>query len=236
MSDPTEDRIQVALQAVLESGLNKNGNPVLSLRGAAEMYGVSRSRLTARYNGRKTRTEAHEQQQKLSPSQEYVLKEWIKALGRRCVPLSQGTVAQYASVIIDKPVSENWARHFRTRHPDLKVRWTSGLESCRARSLNRTQVNEFFEIYHELITSLQIEPHNIYNMDEKGIQLGIGKRALVLVDRDQKTVQQLENGDRELVTVIECVSADGNSLRPSVIYKAKKRNISWARNNPCDAR
>ncbi|KAH7921046.1 CENP-B protein, partial [Leucogyrophana mollusca] len=72
-------------------------------------------------------------------------------------------------------------------------------------------------------------------MDEKGIQLGIGKRTLVLVDRDQKTVQHLENGDRELVTIIECVSADGDALRPSIIFKGKRRNLAWARSNPCNA-
>jgi len=45
----------------------------------------------------------------------------------------------------------------------------------------------------------------MYNMDEKGIQLGIGKRTLVLVDCDQKTAQQVKNGSWELVTVIETV-------------------------------
>lgn len=58
-------------------------------------------------------------------------------------------------------------------------------------------------------------------MDEKGVQLGVGKRTQALVDQDQKSVHQLENGDRELVTVIEAVSADGEALPPSVIFKAK---------------
>ncbi|KAF9470613.1 hypothetical protein BDN70DRAFT_770952, partial [Pholiota conissans] len=61
------------------------------------------------------------------------------------------------------------------------------LESCRARALNKTQVTEFFDILQDLITQYKIKPHNLYNMDEKGIQLGIGKRVKVLVDRDQKT-------------------------------------------------
>ena len=34
----------------------------------------------------------------------------------------------------------------------------------------------------------------MYNIDEKGIQLGVGKRTLVLVDRDQKNVHQVEDG------------------------------------------
>jgi hypothetical protein len=81
-----------------------------------------------------------------------------------------------------------------------------------------------------------IKSRDIYNMDEKGIQLGIDKRTMVLVERDQKSVQQVEDGNRELVTVIECVSADGHVLPPSVIFKAKTRDLQWGAINPCDAR
>lgn len=73
-------------------------------------------------------------------------------------------------------------------------------------------------------------------MDEKGVQLGVGKQTQALVDRDQKSVHQLKNGDRELVTVIEAVSTDGEALPPSVIFKAKRQNLTWAENNPCHAR
>ncbi|KIL55798.1 hypothetical protein M378DRAFT_188648 [Amanita muscaria Koide BX008] len=65
----------------------------------------------------------------------------------------------------------------------------------------------------------------MYNMDEKGVQLGIGKRIAALVDRNQKVAQHIEAGDRELVTIIETVCADGSSLVPSVIFQGKRRNL-----------
>lgn len=114
-------------------------------------------------------------------------------------------------------MSEHWARHFRTRHPDLQSHWASGLECCRAKALNHTQVTKYFDILIELIKTYNIIPSNIYNMDENGVQLGNGKHTLVLVDRDQKTIQHLENGDYELVTIIKTVCADGSSLPPSVV-------------------
>lgn len=86
MSSPnstTEAKLQEALQAVISSGLTSQGKPVFSLRAAAKQYDVSRSALTARWNGRGTRAESHAHQQKLSPSQELILKEWIKVMGRR---------------------------------------------------------------------------------------------------------------------------------------------------------
>lgn len=73
-------------------------------------------------------------------------------------------------------------------------------------------------------------------MDEKGCQMGKGQRARVLVDRDQKDVQTLEDGDRELVTVIECVSADGTAIRPGIIFKGIRRDLSWGKDNNCNAR
>jgi len=188
------------------------------------------------YNGCKTQVESHSHQQKLTPSQELVLKEWVKSLGLWGVPLSPSPVAEYTLVIIDGPISKKWVYAFRKRHPDLVAQWTTGLECCHTQALNKTQVTEIFKILHDLITSYKITPNNLYNMDEKGIQLGVGKQTWALVDQDQKSVHQLENGDRELVTIIEAVSADGEALPPSVIFKAKQWNLAWAENNPCHAR
>ncbi|KAI9568776.1 hypothetical protein HD554DRAFT_2038539 [Boletus coccyginus] len=46
-----EDKIEIALQAVLASGLNPKGQPVLSLCSAAEQFGVSHTTLTAHFHG-----------------------------------------------------------------------------------------------------------------------------------------------------------------------------------------
>ncbi|KAJ3576997.1 hypothetical protein NP233_g9 [Leucocoprinus birnbaumii] len=231
----SEGAIQAALEEVCASGLNSNGYPNLSLLKAAANYGVSRTTLTARWNGRLTRQEAHIPQQLLPPPQENLIKEWLKALACHSIPVSPKTLAKYATIISGKTVGPTWSDNFHTRHPDIKARWTTGLECCRAKALNCPQVTEFFAILEDVIRKFEITPSNIYNMDEKGVQLGIGKRMLALVDHDQKSVNQLESGDRELVTVIEAVCADGSFLPPSVIFKGKRRNLEWGRNNPCGA-
>ncbi|THH07168.1 hypothetical protein EW146_g9398 [Bondarzewia mesenterica] len=111
----------------------------------------------------------------------------------------------------------------------------TALESCHARALNRTLVDEFFDILEDVCTTYDVKSQNIYNMDEKGIQLGIGKRTFVLVNRDQKIVHQVEDRNRELMTVLETVCADRSALAPMVIFKGKTRNLQWGRQNPCDA-
>jgi hypothetical protein len=88
----------------------------------------------------------------------------------------------------------------------------------------------------ETITTYNIPAENIYNMDEKGIQLGVGQKVKAFVDRDQKEVYSVEDGNRELITMIEFISADGGSFQPSAIYQGKRRDLEWGRNNPCNAR
>jgi hypothetical protein len=73
-------------------------------------------------------------------------------------------------------------------------------------------------------------------MDEKGIQLGVGKRVAAIIDCDQKEVYSLKDGNRELVTVIETVSANGTALPPSFIFKGARINLEWGRDNLCYAR
>ena len=116
------------------------------------------------------------------------------------------------------------------------MKWTTGLEKCRAQALNPATVSSFYDTLNDLMTKYEITKENIYNMDGKGIQLGMGKRVCAMVDRDQKTVYQVEDGDCELVTVIECVSADGTSIQPSVVFKGGCCNLEWGRDNPCNAR
>lgn len=231
-----EERIQMALKAITRNGFKENGRPWLSIREAALTFQVKRGVLGARFNGRKTRKEAHEHEKTLTFAQERALVDWVKEMGRRGIPLHASAVAHHASAISGTPVSERWVHRFRSRHPDLKAKWTTGLEKCRAQSLNPAAVSGFYDVLESLVEEYQITEENMYNMDEKGVQLGIGGRVRALVDRDQKSVNQVEDGDRELVTIIECVCADGTVIRPSAVFKGARRNLEWGRDNPCNAR
>ena len=150
--------------------------------------------------------------------------------------MTYSSVARCAAVISEKQVSVTWPKHFCKHHPDLKMKKTTGLEKARAKALNRHAVNGFFDMLTEVIEEYGILPENLYNMDEKGLQLGIGARATAMIDRDQKTAYSVEDGNRELVTVIETICADGSILHPSVIFQGVRRNSEWGRNNPCNAR
>lgn len=235
---PQEDRIQLAIKAISEAGYKPDGNPHVSVRKAASIYQVPRSTLGDRMKGLPTRAEAHADQRALSAAEEEVLVNWAKALGHRGVPLTYETLTNYAAEISGKSIGESWPKRFLARHPDLKVKATTSLEKCRAKALNKTAVDGFYDILEQVVQEYQIKPENIWNMDEKGVQLGIGAKVAAIVDRDQATVYSVEDGNRELVTIIEAVSANGTVLFPSVIFQGARRNPEWGRpeNNPASAR
>ena len=77
-----EERIQLAIKAVIDSGLTWNGRTKLSVRQAASTFKVPRSTLRDCCNGWKTRHEGHVHEQNLTPLQEVVVVEWVKVMGR----------------------------------------------------------------------------------------------------------------------------------------------------------
>jgi len=103
-------------------------------------------------------------------------------MGHHSIPLHASAVAQHASVISSHQVGEQWVHRFQTQHSELKMKWTMGLEKCHAQPLNPAAVLNFYDTLNDLVMKYEITKENIYNMDEKGIQLGMGKRVHAMVD------------------------------------------------------
>jgi hypothetical protein len=129
--------------------------------------------------------------------------------------MTYSSVGWAATEISGKRVGEIWPKWFCKCHPDLKMKKATGLEKVWAKALNQFAVDEFFDMLTDVIQEYNIMPGNIYNMDEKGIQLGISTRITSMIDRDQKAVYSIKDGNRELVTVIECICADRSAIHPS---------------------
>ena len=161
-----------------------------------------------------------------------------KGAGSSWGTFDSSTLATYASEILGKPVGESWPKRFLARHPDLKVKTTTSLEKCCVKALNPVAVEGFYDILGAVVKEFGIKPENTWNMDEKGVQLGIGVKVAAIIDQDRSTVYSIEDGNHELVTIIEAVCADGEALVPSVIFQGVRRNLEWGRpeKNPSHAR
>ncbi|TEB28307.1 hypothetical protein FA13DRAFT_1618244, partial [Coprinellus micaceus] len=104
----------------------------------------------------------------------------------------------------------HWVERFMEWQKDtLKVKWTQALEKCRTQVLNLMAVKEFFEELIRIVERYDIRLENIYNMDEKGVQLGVGGSITAIIDRDLKMAYNIEEGSREHVTILEVACMDG---------------------------
>jgi hypothetical protein len=75
-----------------------------------------------------------------------------------------------------------------------------------------------------------IDPDCDWNMDEKGIQNGGGRKnnqQKVMLSRHSRKRYKTTNSDLELTTVIECVSAAGVAMPPGFVFQGKRLRKEW---------
>jgi hypothetical protein len=78
-----------------------------------------------------------------------------------------------------------------------------------------------------LIRKLNAHLENIYNMDEKGFMLGEALKVKVIRRRGRKNPHYSQDGNCEMVHVIECISVAGMAIPPMYIYKGGKHVLGW---------
>jgi hypothetical protein len=177
---------------------------------------------------------AHGKQQLLSPEQEQVLVDWINHLSSSGHPLSKRTIRKKTAAISGRKASKGWIPRFLRHHPEIKLGKPSGLDPKRAQAFNRTTVGHHFELLRQQLEK-DIPAENIYNMDEKGCQRGGGRKLSAqkyFVPRDKRPKYKLRSGNLELVTIIECVSADGTALYPGFVFMGKEFCPEWFEVHP----
>lgn len=228
----SEDQIQRALEFLDSQDPDGAGDTNISLNRVSRKFSVSYATLRRRWLGGKSRKDAHIAQLLLTPTQEDTLVQWIVDMGRRGVPLAYRGIREKASYISGQPVGKTWVYRFAKRHPEITQRWTKSMESSRAQALNKVTVTGFYDILDDVQTMHDIPPKNIWNADEKGIQLGVGERIRAFVSSNQKEAFKIEDGSRELVTMIEAICADGSTLPPCAIFKGKRLQSNWIKENP----
>jgi hypothetical protein len=96
-------------------------------------------------------------------------------------------------------------------------------------------IQAWFDLVQKTILQYGITPVDIYNFDETGFAMGLTATAKVITRAEYYGKRALlQPGNREWVTVIECISAAGYALPPYIIFKSKTLNLGWAEDLPYD--
>ncbi len=136
-----------------------------------------------------------------------------------------------------KELVKTGVKRFVEKHSDkIKAFWSHPLDHSRARAVNPYTKEEFFKLLEAVIEGDGgddiIPPELIYGTDETGIQQGIGVKERVYGPQGAKIQHQQRSGDRENITVITTICADGTWVAPAVIFKGEGYQTSWKQNNP----
>jgi hypothetical protein len=209
----------------------------LCYQKTADTHGVDRSTLSRRHRGvQGSMQQKVEQQQNLTNHEELELVDYIDQLCREHLPPTRDMIQHFASVICGFDVGKMWVTRFVTKHHDaLTPRWTSAMASERHAADSHSKYSLFFDMLELKIAEKNIQPEQTYNMDEKGFMIGrIGRQKRVFSRTswgNKRFRQALEDGNREWVTLIACVSASGVALPPGLIMASDSGNVqdAWVR-------
>jgi hypothetical protein len=205
--------------------------PRLPLKQLADMYGVARSTLNDRIkNGVRSKEEANQGMQRLSPGEEQALEVWICQLHQWGWPAKVYQVRGMAHELLQarndtRELGVNWINQFLARHPSLKSKFVGGLDKTRVASQDPSIISAWFEVFAK--HRVDVEDEDIYNMDEKGIMTGANEAVKCIISKHEKKLFMTAIGSREWVSLIECISMANKTCPPWIIFKGKLLKASW---------
>jgi hypothetical protein len=220
MSQPSKEaRLHLALQALQD-------DPKLSIRRAAEIYEGNRKK------GKKPRREIMSNLRKLSKLEEETVLQYALNQDSQGFPCQLSIIEDIANrLLADRnapPVGKHWANNFINRQPELKSRYNRRYDYQRALCEDPTTIRNWFKLVENTIAKYGIRSDDIWNFDETGFMMGIISTGKVVTSAERRgRPKSVQPGSREWVTVIEAVSAEGQSIPPFIIVKGKKHLRNW---------
>ncbi len=202
----------------------------------SEQNEVPLTTLYHRDHGRCSREEHAQSQQYLTPEEEKAMVRFLllmSSLGRpvriKFIPSLAFSIARKRSTTSKpiKPPGKNWPRAFEKRHPELRARRVRAIDWKRHEINIRDKIVEWFEVIQKVLRDPAIRPKNVYNMDETGVMLSKLGSVKVFVGKDDLRDYRGTGVKRTMVTAIECISADGRSLQPLIIWPASTHRSNW---------
>ena len=127
----------------------------------------------------------------------------------------------------DNLPSKSWVQRFIERHPNLTPRTAEHLGHMR-KAVTKENLEDWFKVFEQFLLSehgiqakefLTTENSNrVFNLDESGFPLGATGKLRVMAEKGSKNVYNTATENKEQITVLGCVSADGTFEKPFVLF------------------
>jgi hypothetical protein len=76
----------------------------------------------------------------------------------------------------------------------------------------------WFDLMRAQLEEVDVLQENVYNMDETGVLLSLLGSSKYLVSAEMRKTHRGTDTKRTLITAVECISADGRSVPPLIIF------------------
>jgi DDE superfamily endonuclease/Tc5 transposase DNA-binding domain len=224
-----ERRIVEALKA-FESG------HYTTLSKVAEFWDVPYRKLLSRRNGAQPKSMNGGINKKLSKEQEEALIVWLERQHRFGFPAHYDLIEQAANRLLrlgnssedDPPVvGTRWASNFVLRYPQFAAKKSRPLEVERFAAHDPVLLAEWFEKYDAVVKEEGIAEGDRYNMDETGFFAGMARKTLVIVPKGERAAYLKDPNNRDWITAVEAISADGYAPPPLIILKGSIHQAAW---------
>ena len=119
----------------------------------------------------------------------------------------------------DPQLGKIWIHSYPQRIPNIRVFKGTRLEKSRAEAVTPNKIKELYAIFEEPLIKA-IRPANRWNVDETGVMEGILRPGIFLgTENATSLIKTQQRSDWR--SIIECVSAEGNWLPPTIIFGGK---------------
>ena len=203
----TQESMTLAIKAIIEDGM--------SIRGAAEHYGVPKSTLGDRISGRVLPGAKSGPNTYLTSEEEEELANFLCRTALVGHARTRKEVLAIVNRILssrgnNKEVSPGWWAAFLARHPKLSLRTPATLSISRANATDLVVIDNYFDELERALkeNGLTDKPCQIFNIDETGMPLDPSPLKVVTW-RGHKNPAQVSSGSKGQVTVVGCVCPCG---------------------------
>jgi hypothetical protein len=220
-----------AIDKAIEDLESHESGPQYPYQKYATKWGVNRSTLSRRHRGvsRSVRA-AHDAQKNLTTPQQQGLIDYITDLTKNGLPPTREMIQNFSSEIAQKPVSESWVTRFISQNDiHLISKWAAPMDRLRHNADSMLKYKQYYDELYRKMEYYNIEERHTYNMDEKGFMIGVIGRMKRVFSKSvymagtAKTFTH--DGNREWITILATICADGSALPPAIIYAGQSGNI-----------
>ena len=200
----------------------------ISIRRAAEEYGVPRTTLQDKLSGKVSfNARCGAARRLLTDEEESALAAFLVG----CVSIGYSKSRKDVLAIVQQilysrnatsEVTKGWWESFCARHPDVTLRHADPLSFSRAAANNPDVIHRYFDLLEVTMRAngLTHRPAQIFNCDESGMPL-MHRPPKVVAQVGQKHPYSVTSGDKSQITILACGSAAGYTIPPMVIFDRK---------------